>query len=52
MSTLSQRLRDLMNSPRGKRLIEEGQRQLAKPENRRHAKRLLDKLRSGRTRGQ
>ena len=51
MPTLSQRLREFVSSPRGKRLIEQGQQQLAKPENKQKAKRLLDKLRAGRTQG-
>ena len=48
MPTITQRLRDFASSPRGKRLIEQGQQQLAKPENKQKAKQLLDKLRSRR----
>ncbi|AGL16196.1 hypothetical protein [Actinoplanes sp. N902-109] len=51
MATLSERLRAFLGSPRGKRLIEQGQHQLAKPENQQKARKLLDKLRGGRTRG-
>ncbi|GAA2616539.1 hypothetical protein Adu01nite_30840 [Paractinoplanes durhamensis] len=51
MPTLSQRLRELMNDPRSKRLIEQGRRELAKPENKQKAKRLLGKLRAHRTQG-
>jgi hypothetical protein len=51
MPTLSQRLGEFISSPRGKRLVEQGQHQLAKPENRKQVKRLLDKLRASRTRG-
>jgi len=51
MPTLSQRLRELMNNPRSKRLIEQGRRELAKPENTQKAKRLLSKLRTRRTQG-
>ena len=50
--TLSQRVRAFLSSPRGKRLIEQGQRQLAKPENQQKARKMLDKLRGGRARGQ
>jgi hypothetical protein len=42
MPALSQRLRDFLRSPRGRRLIEQGQRQLAKPENQQKAKQVLD----------
>lgn len=51
MPTLAQRLQEFMNSPRGKRLIEQGQLQLGKPGNRKRVKRLLGKLRTGRTPG-
>ncbi|MCU7729406.1 hypothetical protein ODJ79_37305 [Actinoplanes sp. KI2] len=49
MPTLSERLREFFDSPQGKRLVEQGQRQLSKPENQQKAKRLLGKLRAGRT---
>lgn len=51
MPTIAQRVRAFLGSPQAKRLIEQGQRQLAKPENQQKAKRLLGKLRSGRTSG-
>lgn len=44
MPSLSQRVRTFLASPKGKRLINEGQRQLAKPENRQKLLRLLGKL--------
>jgi hypothetical protein len=48
MATLQQRLRAFLNSPQGKQLIAEGQRQLAKPENQRRLRRLIAKLQSRR----
>ena len=51
MPTLAQRLRQFVDSPKGRRLIEQGQRQLAKPENKQKATQLLDKLRAGRNQG-
>jgi len=51
MATLSERLRAFLRSPRGKRLIEQGQRQLVKPENQQKARKLIDKLRGGRPQG-
>jgi hypothetical protein len=48
MPTVSQRFREFLNGPRGKRLIEQGQRQLAKPENQQKVRRVLDRLRAGR----
>ena len=50
MPTISQRLREFLGSPQGKRLVEQGQRQLAKPENKQKAKQMYDKLRAGRDR--
>ena len=44
MASLSQRLRDFLASPQGRRLAEQGQRQLAKPENQRKLRQLLAKL--------
>jgi hypothetical protein len=44
MASLSQRIRAFLGSPRGKRLIAQGQAQLAKPENQRKLKRLLARL--------
>ena len=48
MPTLAQRLRTFLNSPQGKRLIAEGQRQLAKPENQRRLRQLVTRFRSRR----
>jgi hypothetical protein len=48
MATLQQRIRAFLNSPQGKRLIAEGQRQLAKPENQRRLRQLLARFRSRR----
>ncbi|MBM2617016.1 hypothetical protein JIG36_15765 [Actinoplanes sp. LDG1-06] len=44
MPTLSQRLRTFLSSPQGRRLIQQGQRQLAKPENQRKLRSLLTRL--------
>jgi predicted house-cleaning NTP pyrophosphatase (Maf/HAM1 superfamily) len=44
MASLAQRLQKFLRSPQGQRLIQEGQRQLAKPENQAKARRLLSKL--------
>jgi hypothetical protein len=44
MATLVQRLQKFLRSPQGQRLIEQGQRQLAKPENQAKARRLLARL--------
>jgi hypothetical protein len=48
MATLQQRLRAFLNSPQGRRLIAEGQRQLAKPENQRRLRQLITRFRSRR----
>jgi hypothetical protein len=48
MATLQQRIRAFLNSPQGKRLIAEGQRQLAKPENQRKLRQLIARFRSRR----
>ena len=44
MASLSQRLRAFLASPHGRRLVEQGQRQLARPENQRKLRQLLTKL--------
>jgi hypothetical protein len=44
MASLAQRLRALLASPQGRRLVEQGRRQLAKPENQRRLRQLLAKL--------
>ena len=46
MATLQQRIRAFLSSPQGKRLIEQGERQLAKPENQRRLKDLITRFRS------
>ena len=48
MATLQQRIRAFLNSPQGKRLIAEGQRQLAKPENQHRLRQLIARFRSRR----
>jgi hypothetical protein len=48
MASMQQRLRAFLNSPQGKRVIAEGQRQLAKPENQRRLRQLLARFRSRR----
>jgi hypothetical protein len=48
MATMQQRLRAFLNSPQGRRLIAEGQRQLANPENQRRLQRLIARFRSRR----
>ena len=48
MPTLVQRLRAFLTSPQGRQLIAEGQRQLAKPENRRRLRDLANRVRSRR----
>lgn len=44
MASLSQRIRAFLGSPQGKRVISQGQRQLAKPENQQKLRRLLGKF--------
>jgi hypothetical protein len=48
MATLQQRLRAFLNSPQGKRVIAQGQRELAKPENQRRLRQLIARFRSRR----
>ena len=48
MPTLMQRLQMFLRSPQGRRLIQQGQQQLAKPENQAKARRLLAKLKGRR----
>ncbi|ROP29313.1 hypothetical protein [Couchioplanes caeruleus] len=48
MPTLVQRLQKFLRSPQGQRLITEGQRQLAKPENRARLRRLIARLQNRR----
>jgi predicted house-cleaning NTP pyrophosphatase (Maf/HAM1 superfamily) len=44
MATLMQRLQRFLSSPQGQRVIEQGRRQLAKPENQDRARKLLSRL--------
>ncbi|MEV8507583.1 hypothetical protein AB0368_22575 [Actinoplanes sp. NPDC051475] len=44
MATLMQRLQKFLRSPQGQRLIHEGQRQLAKPENQARLRRLATRI--------
>jgi hypothetical protein len=46
MATLQQRIRAFLNSPHGRQLIAEGQRQLGRPENQRRLRQLITRLRS------
>ena len=46
MATLQQRIRAFLSSPQGKRLIEQGERQLAKPENQRRLRDMVTRFRS------
>jgi hypothetical protein len=48
MATLQQRVRAFLSGPQGKRLIAEGQRQLAKPENQRRLRQVINRFRSRR----
>ena len=48
MPTLAQRLRTFLTSPQGQRLIAQGRRQLAKPENQQRLRQALTKLRGRR----
>ncbi|HEU4346451.1 MAG TPA: hypothetical protein VFR35_01560 [Actinoplanes sp.] len=48
MPTLVQRLQMFLRSPHGQRMIREGQRQLARPENQAKLRRLLARLRGQR----
>jgi hypothetical protein len=44
MPTLSQRISKFLGSPQGRRVIDQGRRQLAKPENQQKLRRLFSKL--------
>jgi hypothetical protein len=44
MATLMQRLQRFLRSPQGQRIVQQGRRQLAKPENQAKARRLLARL--------
>jgi hypothetical protein len=47
MSPFVQKIRTFLNSPQGRRMVSEGQRQLAKPENQRRLRQMLTRLRGG-----
>jgi hypothetical protein len=44
MATITQRLQMFLRSPKGQRLIQQGQQQLAKPENQARLRKALTKL--------
>jgi hypothetical protein len=46
MATLMQRLQMFLRSPKGQKLVQQGQRQLAKPENQAKLRRMATKLQS------
>jgi len=48
MASLTQRLRTFLASPQGQRAIEQGRRQLAKPENQQKLRGLLARFRGRR----
>ncbi|MEV4637358.1 hypothetical protein AB0J80_08410 [Actinoplanes sp. NPDC049548] len=48
MATLMQRLQKFLRSPQGQRLIREGQRQLAKPENQARLRKLVTRVQNRR----
>jgi predicted naringenin-chalcone synthase len=50
MASLAQRIQAFLRSPAGRRVIDQGQRQLAKPENQQKLRRLVARLQGGRRR--
>ncbi|MCO8275138.1 hypothetical protein M1L60_31615 [Actinoplanes sp. TRM 88003] len=44
MATLAQRVRAFLQSPKGQQLVDQGRRQLAKPENQRRLRGLFTRL--------
>lgn len=48
MATLAQRVRTFLQSPKGRRLAEQGRRQLADPENQRRLRGLFTRLKNRR----
>lgn len=48
MATLGQRIRTFLASPQGKRIISQGQQQLAKPQNQAKLRSILARLRGRR----
>ena len=45
MATLMQRLQTFLRSPQGQKLVQQGQRQLAKPENQARLHKIVNRLR-------
>ena len=41
MASMTQRIRAFLNGPQGRRLVDQGQRQLSKPSNQQKLRRLL-----------
>ncbi|MEV4704907.1 hypothetical protein [Actinoplanes sp. NPDC049316] len=48
MPTLMQRVQKFLRSPQGQRLVDQGRRQLAKPENQARLRRLATRIQSRR----
>jgi len=48
MATLAQRVRTFLQSPQGRRLVDQGRHQLAKPENQRRLRGLFSRLQNRR----
>ena len=48
MATLAQRVRTFLQSPQGRRLVDQGRRQMAKPENQQRLRGLLSRFRGRR----
>jgi hypothetical protein len=46
MATLMQRLQMFLRSPQGQKIVQQGQRQLAKPENQARMRKLATRLQS------
>ncbi|MBG0561187.1 hypothetical protein [Actinoplanes aureus] len=44
MTTLAQRIQSFLQSPRGRKLIDQGRRQAAKPQNQQRLRGLMDRL--------
>lgn len=51
MPSFTERIQKFLRSPQGKRLVTEGRRQLAKPENQNRLRRLLARLQGRRGTG-
>ena len=48
MATLAQRVRAFLQGPQGRRLVDQGRRQMAKPENQQRLRSLFSRLRGRR----